>query len=71
MATGGRAYEAEAREKRIAYYTQQIRLLIDRVNLNPLGVDYSEELERLFRNNKKDRGIILIAEREAYKKEKK
>lgn len=71
MATGQKAYEMEARERKITYYTQQIKLLIDRCNLNPLVVDYSEELERLHRGDKKDRWLILIAERAAYQKEKK
>ena len=70
MTTGKRAYEMEAREKKIIAYTQQIKLLIDRCNLNPLAIDYSEELEQIHRNNKKDRGLILIAERNAYKREK-
>ena len=71
MATGQKTYEMEERERKITHYTAQIKLLIDRCNLNPLAVDYSEELEWLHRNNKKDRGLILIAERAAYQKEKK
>jgi hypothetical protein len=71
MTNGKRAYALEGREKKIIDYTQQIKLLIDRVNLNPLAVDYSEELKRLHRKHPKDKGLILVAEREAYKKEKK
>ena len=66
-----RAYESELREQKIIFYTRKIKLLIDRVQLNPLAVDYSEELERLFKKYPKDRGIILLAEREAYKKDAK
>jgi hypothetical protein len=66
-----RAYKHEQRIQRIMFFKRKIEILITRVNLAPLEVDYSEELERLHKEFPKDRGLILAAEREAYKDSKK
>ena len=63
---GKRAYAAERRETKILEYKGQIKALIDKVNGNPLGVDYSGELEGLWNSNPQDKPLILQAEREVY-----
>jgi hypothetical protein len=62
-----RVYAAEQREKKIASYYYKIQQLIARVKLQPFEVDYSAELEKLHRDNPKDKTMILQAERDAYK----
>ena len=57
----------EQREKKIASYYYKIQQLIARAKLQPFEVDYSAELESMIRANKKDRGLILQAERESFK----
>lgn len=64
-----RAAAAEARVRKIEKYAGDIANLIDRFKRDPFRVDYSEELEELKRKNPADRGLILIAEREAYRRE--
>jgi hypothetical protein len=66
MTTGKRAYAAEVREKKILEYTHKIKALIARVNINPFEIDYSEELEKLHKQNPKDKTLIITAERQAY-----
>lgn len=63
-----RAHAAEVREKKIADYRDQILDLIKRFQEDPMGVDYSEELEEMVNMHPVDKGLILIAEREAYNK---
>jgi hypothetical protein len=67
MSEGKRAYAAQLREQKVIFYKRKIKELIDRVQENPLGSDYSGELEKLHKENPKDRPLILQAEREAYK----
>jgi hypothetical protein len=66
-----RAYAQEYKIQRIMFFKRKIERLIARVNLSPLEVDYSEELEKIHKEFPKEKGIILIAEREAYKDNKK
>lgn len=62
------AYNAELRDKKLTAYTGIIKGLITQVQINPL-FDYSEELEKIYKKNPEDRGIIFLAEKEAYKNE--
>jgi hypothetical protein len=62
---GKRAYQKELQEKKINAYTAIIRELISRVQKNPM-TDYSGELDKLYKAAPKDRGIIRMAEQEAY-----
>ena len=66
-----RAYAHEQKIQRIMFFKHKIKMLIERVNFAPLEVDYSEELEKIHKEFPKDKGIILLAEREAYKEAKK
>jgi hypothetical protein len=62
-----RAFAFEQREKKIASYYYKIQQLIARVKLQPFEVDYSAELEAMIRANPKEKGLILLAERDAFK----
>jgi hypothetical protein len=62
-----RAFAFEQREKKIAGYYYKIQQLIARVKLQPFEVDYSAELEAMIRANPKEKGLILLAERDAFK----
>jgi len=64
--TGKRAFQYELQAKKVDDYTHKIKTLINRVNIDPFAVDYSEEIERLYKSAPKDRGIIRLAEQEAY-----
>jgi hypothetical protein len=66
-----KAYEHEQKVQRTMFYKRKIKELIEKVKLDPLGSDYSDELEKLHKENPKDKGIILLAERQAYAEEKK
>jgi hypothetical protein len=68
---GKRAYSEEQRAKKAAKYAAAIIEIIKRLKADPLGVDYSGELEKLRKENPKDRAIILDAERSVYKAMKK
>ena len=65
--SGARSYKQEQREKKTASYFYKIQTLMNRSTINPFEVDYTAELEKLFRDNPKDKGLILQAEREVYK----
>lgn len=60
-------YNAELIEKKLMAYIGIIKGLIMQVQINPM-FDYSEQLEKLYKKNPEDRGIIFQAEKEAYKK---
>jgi len=64
--SGKRAYQHEMQQKKVVNYTHQIKTLITRTNLDPFGIDYSSELEKIYKANPKDRGIIRLSEQEAY-----
>lgn len=64
-----RAAAHEQQQKKIEAYTGIIKGMITKVNLNPLQYDYSEELEKLYKAYPADRGVIFLAEKEAYKKQ--
>ncbi len=66
-----RAAAHELAQKKTEAYIKIIAEIIDRLNKDPFGVDYSAELEVLHKAAPKDRGLILVAEREAFKKVKK
>jgi hypothetical protein len=65
MTTGKRAAAHELQEKKVNAYTLIIRELISRVQKDPL-TDYSGELNKLYKVAPKDRGLIRLAEQEAY-----
>jgi hypothetical protein len=61
-----RAYAQELRAQRVVFFKQKIKQLITRASLSPFEVDYSEDLEKLHKEFPKEKGIILLAEREVY-----
>ena len=62
-----RAFAAEQREKKVFDYTQRILKIIADFTANPFDVDYGKEMDKLNKENKADKGLILLAERESYK----
>ena len=63
-----KAAAQELQQKKLESYTGIIKGMITQANINPLSFDYSEQLEKLYKKNPADRGIIHLAEIEAYKK---
>lgn len=63
---GKRAWAAEQRNKKIADMKAEIADLYKRFTDDPFKVDYGAELEALDKKYPKDKGLLLIAEREFY-----
>jgi hypothetical protein len=63
-----KAAKHEQIQQKIEAYKKVIRGMIAQANLEPLKYDYSEELERLYKKNPQDRGVIFAAEKEAYRR---
>lgn len=66
MTTSKRAAAHELAQTKVASYKNIIREIVVRLQKNPLGTDYSGELEGLHKAAPKDRALILQAEREVY-----
>jgi len=64
-----RSQKRALRLRKIDAYRKAILGLISRVRIS--GADYSEELEKLKKNNPQEIGLILIAEGQAFEEEKK
>ena len=69
--SGKRAYQQELREKKIINLKAEIKELYDRFMADPLNVDFGEEWDRLAKKHEKDKGLLLIAERDFYSELKK
>lgn len=68
---GKRAYAAQLRGQKLIHYKRKIMDLIDRMNKDVFSVDYSAEIEKMKKENPADKGVIIQAEREAFKECKK
>ena len=68
---GKRAYAAERRLKRTQFFKDEIKKIYERFTAAPFDVDYGDELEKLNKQYPKEKGLILIAEREFYQDLKK
>lgn len=66
MTMGKRAYTAEQREKKIAQMKAEIAVIYKKFTDDPFKVDYGKELEALDKKYPKEKGMLLIAEREFY-----
>jgi hypothetical protein len=68
---GKRAFRAEVRAMKIIDMKADIAALYKRFTDDPFKVDYGKELEALDKKYPKDKGLLLIAEREFYQDLKK
>jgi len=66
MNKGKRAYTAEQRAKKITQMKAEIAALYKQFTDDPFKVDYGEELAKLDKKYPKDKGLLLITEREFY-----
>ena len=69
--SGKRAWAQEQREKKVIQLKAEIKELYDRFMADPLNVDFGEEWDELAKKHEKDKGLLLIAEREFYAELKK
>lgn len=69
MTTGKRAFKAESRAKRVIFFKGKFEELYGRFITDPFSIE--DVRDKLFKKYPKEKGLLLIAEREFYQELKK